>query len=322
SATAGAMAGRYDLGPAWIWPHNHRVLQMARALDLSVVEQYATGKLVFEARDGQIRRDLDHAPMAGALRLAGGLGGLVERLAAGLDPARLLTGQRVIGIDGPAGALRIALRGPSGAGTVMARRAALALPPRLAGALGLPEDQARALSAVPTWMAGQAKIIAVYPGAPWRAAGLSGSAISHRGPLVEIHDATAPPAGDTVLEGALFGFVGTPAAVRAADPAGLIGAATDQLHRLFPDLPAPTAVRLQDWALEPETATPAVAHPPAGHPVYGPLRAQRSLEAAGIWLAGSEVAPEEGGFVEGALAAAEAAAGSLLASLSTAHTSA
>ena len=50
------------------------------------------------------------------------------------------------------------------------------------------------------------------------------------------------------------------------------------------------------------TATPADQTPPAGHPAYRALPPTERLI-----FAGSEAAPEDGGFLEGALAAAEAA---------------
>src|SRR6056297_3957532 len=51
----------YDLGPSWIWPHNHRMLALASRLGLRSFPQYASGRLVFEDAGGAIRRDLDVA---------------------------------------------------------------------------------------------------------------------------------------------------------------------------------------------------------------------------------------------------------------------
>lgn len=36
----------YDLGPSWIWPHNHRMLALASRLGLRSFPQYASGRLV------------------------------------------------------------------------------------------------------------------------------------------------------------------------------------------------------------------------------------------------------------------------------------
>lgn len=61
----------------------------------------------------------------------------------------------------------------------------------------------------PTWMAGHAKVVAIYERPFWRDSGLSGFVSSRVGPLQEIHDAS-PEAGS----GALFGFLGIPVEVR------------------------------------------------------------------------------------------------------------
>ena len=65
----------------------------------------------------------------------------------------------------------------------------------------LPDPLAHAWADCPTWMAPHAKYVAVYPRPFWRAQGLSGSARSYAGPMVEIHDAS--PADEGM--GALFG---------------------------------------------------------------------------------------------------------------------
>jgi monoamine oxidase len=59
---------------------------------------------------------------------------------------------------------------------------------------------------------------------------------------------------------------------------------------------------IKDWSTDPATATHADCAPPAGHPAYRPLAPTERL-----FFAGTETAPEDGGFLEGALAAAEAA---------------
>jgi len=50
-------------------------------------------------------------------------------------------------------------------------------------------------------MAGQAKLVAAYPAPFWRAEVLNGDAISHRGPLAEIHDASPADAGTVTRVG-------------------------------------------------------------------------------------------------------------------------
>lgn len=90
----------------------------------------------------------------------------------------------------------------------------LALPPALAAQIqfspALPETALAALRSVKTWMAGQAKALAVYDTPFWRDNGLSGDASSRRGPMVEIHDASPATGGPY----GLFGFIGVPPEAR------------------------------------------------------------------------------------------------------------
>jgi monoamine oxidase len=158
---------------------------------------------------------------------------------------------------------------------------------------------------IPTWMAGHAKFAAVYAAPFWRDAGLSGDAISARGPLAEIHDAS----GMGGTPAALFGFAGVPAEHRRGRAKDIETAALEQLARLFGDAAlSPTATALIDWAYEPETATRADHTPLTAHPAYGLPAALSGLWDGRLHFASSEVAHEAGGFMEGALAAAERAA--------------
>ena len=201
-------AARYDLGPAWYWPGQPKMARLVSALGLAVFEQYAEGKLVFQDRDGAIQRDLDFATMAGSLRITGGITSLIDKLAQGIPAHRMRLRAKVVKLALAADGVGATLVTESGAVQIQSNKAVLALPPRLAAAsiTFAPDPGSAALHTmrtIPTWMAGHAKIIAVYEQPFWRAAGLSGDGISHRGPLAEVHDAS-PASGS---EGALFGFV-------------------------------------------------------------------------------------------------------------------
>lgn len=274
----------YDLGPSWIWPHNHRMLALAKRLGLRSFPQYASGRLVFEDTDGTIRRDLDFATMGGALRIDGGLMRVTDALAELLGKS--------LHLDHPVRSVTEDASGVTLVGDNFEMRAArvvFALPPRLTAGFGV------AVPDVPTWMAGQAKLIATYDTPFWRSSGLNGDAISHYGPLAEIHDASPVDTG----AGALFGF----AHLGAARQSGFHDAAISQLARLFGPLAAtPNDVFVKDWSEDVATATRADWVPSAGHPTYSAIP-----PTARLIFAGSETSPIDGGFLEGALAAAEAA---------------
>jgi len=293
----------FDLGPSWFWPGQHRMAQLVARLGLGVFEQYAKGVGVYENVAGALMRAPGLVSMAGSLRVTGGMTALIAALARHLPADRIQTGQRVIGIGKGSVTLE--------QGQIRARHIVLALPPRLAAGLrfdtALPPGAVAAMTAIPTWMAGQAKVVATYDTAFWRLAGLSGDAASQRGPLGEIHDASAASGQPA----ALFGFVATPPGQR--DNA-LCAAALAQLVRMFgPQAATPRQVVLRDWAADPLTATGADQTPLPGHPAYGLPRVPGNLWDGTLHLGGSETAAEFGGYLEGALCAAETVAARLLA---------
>ncbi|MEM8700540.1 MAG: FAD-dependent oxidoreductase [Pseudomonadota bacterium] len=307
-STASAEGLGYDLGPAWIWPHNTGMLQLISELGLPLMRQHAAGKLVFQDQNGSIRRDLDFATMGEALRVEGGLARVTDGLASTLPQGVLRLGHVVETIEASEPVMRLTGMNGDGPFSVEAGRVILALPPRLAASTleyspVLPETQLQSLRSVPTWMAGHAKLVAVYERAHWREAGLSGDVISHLGPLFEIHDASADP--DAAGGAALFGFVAPGRAGRDCDENRLIADATRQLADLFgPDLGAPVQVLFKNWAKDPFTATEFDEPDLSGHPRFGRLAFTDPPWAGRVVFAGTETAPENGGFLEGALEAA------------------
>ena len=315
SVPAGPSHGdaRYDLGPAWLWPDMQpRMLSLVEELGLAAFPQDTEGGVVMErSRSGppqRYARGFDTEPRS--MRLIGGMQALVDAVARELPTETVRRGVQVTDIHhGASGPVRIDTVGDSEPLTVLADTVILALPPRLvaetiAFSPALPEGLRAELAAVPTWMAGHAKVVAIYDRPFWKEQGLSGTASSYVGPLMEIHDASAPDGRP-----ALFGFVGLPAASRRAmGPEQLTQMTVAQLVRLFgPDAARPTAVFVADWAQDPHTATAADGQPPASHPEYGPPSGGIAAAGGRVILAGTEVAAEFGGYLEGALAAAVAA---------------
>lgn len=294
----------FDLGPAWFWPGQPRMAALVARLGLARFDQYATGALSFEDAQGQVQRGRGFASMEGSWRVAGGLGALVDALAARVPDNSLRLGAQVVALEHGAGGVTATLADGAQIG---ADRVVLALPPRLAAQIAfapaLAEAAVSALQGVPTWMAGQAKAVAVYETAFWREAGLSGDATSRHGPMVEIHDASPAQEGPF----ALFGFIGVPPHHRR-DEAALRGQILAQLVRLFGAGAAqPRALLLQDWAFDPFTACAADHAPLYAHPDYGMPAALAGLWGGEVIFAGSEMAAQFGGYLEGALEAAEAA---------------
>jgi len=297
-----------DMGPSWIWPGQPRIAALLKRLGIEVFEQYSSGLLVYEDESGQIRRDLDYSTMAGSLRVKDGLGRLTRELAAQLPDESIHLSHRVTCLRRQQQGYEIDLENPDGKLTVQANKVIFAIPPRVIAAEidfspALPEQVMQDLTATPTWMAGHAKFFALYERPFWREAGLSGDGISRRGPLMEIHDASA--AGSDY--GALFGFVGIPANSPARARTRLIDDATKQLERMFgPALANPLDAIVKDWAEDTATATPA-DNATISHPQYGMPSSIAALADQGLLFASTEMASQFGGFIEGALEASETA---------------
>lgn len=306
---AGGHSGDFDLGPAWFWPGQPRIARLIQELGLKYFEQYAQGDLVFETETGQVQRGYGFASMQGSYRLVGGLGQLIDGLESQIaDKSRLSLRTRVTHIEDKQSHIEAALRSADGEErTIKASKLVLAIPPRVAAATidfgdSLPESAMQQMDQIPTWMAGHAKVLAVYDEPFWRNKGLSGDASSRRGPMMEIHDASPEANG---LFG-LFGFVGVPAKTRLDLGEKLVPMAVDQLVRLFGDKAAkPIEVFYRDWAFDIDTATALDQAPPMYHPAYGLPKGLSHLMNGRLLLGSTEVAEQFGGFLEGALESSE-----------------
>lgn len=297
----------FDLGPAWFWPGQPRMARLTQKLRLDVFEQYSQGDLMAEDGQGNTRRGAGWASMEGSFRISGGIGRVIDGLHAQLAQDRIITKNRVVRLrqDGSAIIASVGYMGETQ--EITANKVVLAIPPRIVAETvsiqpALPNHTLDAMRQTATWMAGQAKIVAIYDNPHWREAGLSGDAMSQRGPMVEIHDASPGENGPY----ALFGFVGVPAAARQGHGPEIKQLALDQLVRLFGEnMAQPREIVLMDWAQDPLTAI-SLDHDSAGHhPAYGRPKALSGIWNDSLILGSTELGTQFGGYLEGALEVAE-----------------
>lgn len=294
--------GYFDMGPAWFWPGQPRIAALIDRLGLQKFDQFAVGVLSFENERGQVQRGQGISSMEGSWRLVRGLGALTDALAARLSGHRKRLNAPVAKLVRTQTSIAATLLNGD---DVRADQIVLALPPRVAAKIeyvpALPEAALQSMQTISTWMAGQAKAVAVYDAPFWREDGLSGDAISRMGPMVEIHDASPAQGGPY----ALFGFIGVPPQARA-NKQQLREQLQAQLIRLFgPKAAKPKQLYIKDWAFDRYTATDADHAPLYTHPTYGLPRTMTHLWDGTLYFAGTEVAPAFGGYIEGALEAAE-----------------
>lgn len=314
----------FDLGATWCWPHQHHIRRLAAELGVGTFAQFRTGDAVYDAPGGEPQRFVPPPGGFDSLRFVGGAQMLSERLAAELGSERLSLGTTARTVEADADGVRVTAERAGGDPVRFRARAVIvAVPPRvilrsISFVPALPPELGRVMAATPTWMANAAKCVVVYADAFWRHAGLSGLGISHTGPLGEVHDATTADGAHP----ALFGFFAR-GAERTLSPEARRERVLHQLARMFgPPAARPLRYLELDWAGEVHTSTPADASALAGHPAYGHPAFQRAALHGRVHWAGAEVAPREGGYLDGAVQSGEHAALRLLADLrtpSTAH---
>ena len=315
----GSDLAKIDLGPTWFWPDVEPIItRIVKELDLPAFLQHTEGALLYEQAVNATpqRHVLPQGAVQRSFRLHGGVKALIDAVYDTLPSGTVHLNTTVKAIRmNQEGEVTVEAEEHGRKNEWQAEEVILAMPPRLVArsiefSPALPEELMQSLLEKPTWMAGQAKAVAVYDRPFWREMGLSGQVTSWAGPLQEIHDAS-PAEG----EGALFGFFGMPAAERKElGEDKVLDLVLEQLTRLFgSQAGSPTSLQYKDWSADPYTAVKEDADPLLDFPEYGPLG------HAGIWeqkilFAGTETAPESGGHLEGALWSAEHVVSRLLGS--------
>jgi monoamine oxidase len=306
-------ADGFDLGASWFWPDMQPSLgALVDELGLAVMPQNSEGAVIIHrmSREApQLYQRVASAQESQSMRLVGGTGTLVTALAQDLPADRLQLKARVTHMTLGEGNVTLTIGGADGSPqTLTAEHVIAALPPRLLEATvsftpGMDPATAQRWRGTPTWMAPHAKFFAFYERPFWREAGLSGTAQSLVGPLVEIHDATTASGA-----AALLGFLGVGADQRASiGEEALTQACVEQLCRLFGDeARRPRATLIKDWATDGLTST-ASDRSGGGHPtpndgswVTGPWQER-------LVLGGSETSATDPGYLAGAIEAARRA---------------
>jgi monoamine oxidase len=308
-AAKATLQGHVDLGPSWFWPaYQPQLDRLARGLGIERYAQHEAGDMLLERSPHTSPvRTPGFASAPPSMRLAGGMGSLVDALRNALDATRIVTGMAARKLRHTEAGVDVHCEDTRGQPCRwQAQQVLLALPPRLATS-GIEWDPPLPLAleqhwrATDTWMAPHAKYVAVYDEPFWRAQGLSGEGRSARGPLAEIHDATVPGGS-----AALFGFLGVPARRRQGVGEDALRAhCRAQLARLFgAQAAAPRMEFLKDRATDPFTATSADWDSVGQHTEAPPATAQSGPWAGRLIGIGSEWSRQFPGYVAGAIEAA------------------
>ncbi len=303
--------GQFDLGPTWFWPQAEpAITTLVNELNLETFEQYTQGALLFEPSTNEPieRHQLPEAATQKSNRIVGGIGSLVDSLAKTLpsNSIRLSTRVTEIAKEENGGLVVVVTRSDGSTERLHTKQVIVAIPPRLIAQNlsfipNLSEELRTSLHNQSTWMAGNAKAIAIYEEPFWRHDGLSGQAMSRVGPLQEIHDAS-PKSGS----GALFGFFGmSPQLRHEQGEERVLKLVVDQLVKIYgPKAANPVALLYKDWSRDPETAVAEDSIPLSTFSEYRPMEPSNDWSQS-ILFASTETSSYQGGHLEGALRSAE-----------------
>ncbi|BDX05186.1 flavin monoamine oxidase family protein [Planctobacterium marinum] len=294
-----------DAGPTWFWPHQLKMQALTQELQVDVFEQYIDGDTLFQPAEPHAPIQKMHYQQGTSFRIKGGITLLINALQAQLLRKNLRFSSQVKALEKIDNGWQVLLNNNE---KVRSRRLFLALPPRmivkhLTPKSWLSENAITHMQQQQTWMSAQAKYIAIFETSFWREYGLSGFAISHRGPLVEIHDAVMP--GQT---SALFGFVGLDAQQRKDIPSeDLKAACRQQLLSIYGKQAVPTSDHLMDWSNNPYICSMADIGESPLHNHVNLQQLYQNEALPNLYFVGSEFSQSEPGYLEGALDAVDSA---------------
>ncbi|HWC11764.1 MAG TPA: FAD-dependent oxidoreductase [Acidimicrobiales bacterium] len=307
----GSAGGWLDLGATWHWSDHPAVAALGAELGLLSFPQFADGSGLVEEVEGRPQPVEVPRPPAAELRFVGGTAQLCERLAWRLPPGALLLGHDVQALARDGEGVAATVLDPKGTeSTRPASFAVVTVPPRLVLqgielSPALPGDLVAVMEATATWMAYALKVVATYGSPFWRAAGRSGYAYSHVGPVREVYDAST----DDGTVAALWAFVAGADEWRIMEPAERTPLVLAHLGRLFgPEAADPVQYVERDWSNDPYTREQPrpfwddlldYGHPSFAEPLW---------DGRLVW-AGAETEGRGGGHMEGAVRSGRRAAG-------------
>jgi monoamine oxidase len=298
----------YDLGPAWIFPHQHKLQRLIQQLGLALFEQYNQGDVLYQASQQQPITRIAGAGEHSLFKVKGGTQSLLLALENTLKPNSIKLNHVVSDIQRSDNKWYISANHQGIEKKFSCDELMLAMPPRIiAKMLSNSQDFSptllNSLQQTPTWMAGQAKCVLTYAKPFWRNEGLSGQLFSRVGPFVETYD-SATTNDDNY---ALAGFIGWPAAHRAKmTEAQLKEACITQLATCFgEEVNDYQGCYLKDWAADPFIATEKDITEPSKHPEFALSKHMQELNSLCLHLVGSEFATNDPGYLEGAINAVD-----------------
>lgn len=293
----------FDMGPTWYWPGQNNIANLLNRFLIGSFYQFSDGKGIYDNGSGRIESGYGFASMEGSLRVAGGMGIIIDALVNSLPNEKLELNQKSFKITQSNDGFDVFTKdGKQQEKIYHAKNVVLAIPPRIVHESIESElfDKTvlNSMSKIPTWMAGHSKVMAIYDRPYWRDQGFSGDGASNGGIIQEFHDAS--PASGKIS--AIFGFLKPYNQIGKKSNDEIINEAKEQLVSYFgKEMEAPLSINVTRWSSNKNISTDQDKDGPWFHPIYGLPNHLKQLEEQGVYFSSTETSPEFGGFLEGAL---------------------
>jgi len=305
----------FDLGPAWVFPHQKKIQRLSKQLGISLFEQYSTGDTLYQTSAQQPPKRIDGTSENQLFKIQYGSQSLLAALQNTIKQKNICLNHAVTHIEKQSNLWQLSVLHHGVRHYFSADELMLALPPRIIAAhftdkQWMSGPLLAALQRSQTWMAGQAKFVVTYATPFWREQGLSGQIFSQTGPMVEVHDAST----DRHQSYGLFGFIGWPASRRCQmTEQQLKEACVAQLVSCYGfDANNFVECHFKDWATDPYICTVNDRLESSRHPSFQVTEHHQALSKLHLHLIASEFASVDAGYLEGALDAADNGVSQLL----------
>lgn len=289
-----------EMGATWFWDENIALKNLLNELNIEHFTQYMQGKAFFEAFSALPPQEVHIPSQPQSYRITGGTTHLLEKLASVLTSDELVLNQQLKSIDFS----EEKVRAKTTSLTHEADAIVVTIPPALfiKDVTLNPELETSFVEIAQnthTWMKDSIKVAVTYQYPFWKKEGFSGTVYSNVGPIMEFYDHTDAANSKFALCGFLNGGLSQFSKDEREQKVKL------QLHKIFGEAGV-NFISYEEtlWMNEPFTALPSNqfihAHQNNGHEVF-----QQPLFDGKLLLAGTETSPQSGGYMEGAVRAAE-----------------
>lgn len=285
-----------EMGATWFDRSHLFLLRLLQELNLKTFPQKMDGRAIYNPDPRFPHQVVDLPQQGGSNRIVGGSSALIQALVSKINTSNLYLDNELTLIRKDGGKIFL----QSAVEEFTAEKVVSTLPPKLFASSitvdpALPEDIIELQEKTHTWMGESIRMALAYVTPFWRDPKLSGTVFCNAGPIVELYD-HSDFADDAF---ALSGFISNEFHRLAKEER--LDALLNQLVRYYGEQARNyITYEEQDWQNEEYTFTPyntAVApHQNNGHPFF-----RKSYLDGSLFLAGTETAAKNPGYMEGAV---------------------